>query len=123
MRIRMVPHHTAEDQPLLLLSRGVIHKMLPHSQLMLRAEDMPCDRPSLAPEQVRVGNLAASGLFALCNDSEALCREPLTYKEFMFKLPDDITPEEAQKEYQRYLAEYWGSEIRAEFQAKKNEGW
>ena len=50
-------------------------------------------------------------------------REPLTYKEFMFKLPDDITPDEAQKEYQRYLAEYWGSEIRAEFQAKKNEGW
>ena len=51
------------------------------------------------------------------------CREPLTYKEFMFKLPDDITPEEAQKEYQRYLAEYWGSEIRAEFQAKRNESW
>ena len=55
--------------------------------------------------------------------TQLACRAPLTYKEFMFKLPDDITPEEAQKEYQRYLAEYWGSEIRAEFQAKRNESW
>lgn len=41
----------------------------------------------------------------------------------MLRLADDITPEEAQREYQRYLGEYWGSEVRAEFQAKQKEPW
>lgn len=41
------------------------------------------------------------------------CRHgPMTYKELMRELPDDITPEDAQKEYQTYLTEWWGSEVR-----------
>ena len=36
----------------------------------------------------------------------------MTYKELMRELPDDITPEDAQKEYQTYLTEWWGSEVR-----------
>ena len=35
----------------------------------------------------------------------------MTYKELMRELPDDITPEDAQKEYQTYLTEWWGSEV------------
>ena len=50
-------------------------------------------------------------------------REPLAYKEFMLRLADDVTPEDAQREYRRYLAEYWGSQTRAEFQAKHKEPW
>ena len=41
------------------------------------------------------------------------CREPLPYKEFMRGLPDDITPEEAQKEFQAYLVQWWGSQVPA----------
>lgn len=37
----------------------------------------------------------------------------MTYKELMRELPDDITPEDAQKEYQAYLTEWWGSEVRS----------
>lgn len=37
----------------------------------------------------------------------------MTYKELMRELPDEITPEDAQKEYQAYLADWWGSEVRA----------
>ena len=47
----------------------------------------------------------------------------MTYKEFMLRLADDITPEDSQREYQRYLAEFWGGQTKAEFQAKKGEGW
>jgi hypothetical protein len=36
----------------------------------------------------------------------------MTYKELMRELPDEITPEDAQKEYQAYLTEWWGSEVR-----------
>lgn len=36
---------------------------------------------------------------------------PMTYKELMRELPDEITPEDAQKEYQAYLTEWWGSEV------------
>lgn len=36
----------------------------------------------------------------------------MTYKELMRELPDEITPEDAQKEYQAYLADWWGSEVR-----------
>lgn len=39
------------------------------------------------------------------------------------RLSDDITPEAAQAEYQKYLAQYWGSETRAEFQQKQNLDW
>lgn len=38
-------------------------------------------------------------------------RGPLAYKEFMHELPDDITPEEAQKEFQAYLIRWWGSQV------------
>ncbi len=50
-------------------------------------------------------------------------REPLSYKEFILQLPDEVTPEDAQREFQAYLAEYWGSQVRAEFEAKRNEDW
>ncbi len=50
-------------------------------------------------------------------------REPLSYKEFILQLPDEVTPEDAQCEFQAYLAEYWGSQVRAEFEAKRNEDW
>lgn len=39
----------------------------------------------------------------------------------MHELPDDITPEEAQKEYQAYLIRWWGSQVKAEFEARKND--
>ena len=39
-------------------------------------------------------------------------RGPLPYKEFMRELPDDITPEDAQKEFQAYLTRWWGSKVR-----------
>ena len=52
------------------------------------------------------------------------CRQgPRSYKDFCRTLPDDVTPEEAQKEYQQYLSEYWGSEVKADFESKKNEEW
>ena len=35
----------------------------------------------------------------------------MTYKELMRELPDDITPEHAQQEYQAYLTRWWGSEV------------
>ncbi|KAK9804338.1 hypothetical protein WJX72_008084 [[Myrmecia] bisecta] len=48
-------------------------------------------------------------------------RRPLTYKEFMATLHDDVTPEQAQREYQEYLKSVWGSAVRAEFEATKND--
>ena len=52
------------------------------------------------------------------------CREgPRPYKDFIKTLHDDVTPDEAQQEYQVYLAEFWGSEVRADFEAKRNETW
>lgn len=47
----------------------------------------------------------------------------MSYKDFMLRLSDDVTPEGAQAEYQKYLAQYWGSETRAEFQQKQNQDW
>ena len=47
----------------------------------------------------------------------------MSYKEFMMRLSDDVTPEDAQAEYQKYLAQYWGSVTRAEFQQKQNQEW
>ena len=37
----------------------------------------------------------------------------------MLELPDDITPEEAQKRYDEYLTEFWGSARKAHFQGIK----
>ena len=42
-----------------------------------------------------------------------------TYKLFMQELPDDITPEEAQKRYDDYLTAFWGSARKAHFQSIK----
>lgn len=38
----------------------------------------------------------------------------------MMALPDEITPEEAQKKYDEYLTAYWGSARKAFFQQIKN---
>ena len=35
--------------------------------------------------------------------------------------PPDITPEEAQAEYKKHLAEVYGSAIRADFEERKND--
>jgi len=48
-------------------------------------------------------------------------RGPLPYKEFMRELPDDITPEDAQKEFQAYLTRWWGSKVKADFEARKED--
>lgn len=45
----------------------------------------------------------------------------MTYREFMLTLHNDVTPDEAQQMYQGYLKEWWGSEVRAEFEAKKTD--
>ncbi|DBB12129.1 TPA: hypothetical protein ACH3X3_006240 [Trebouxia sp. C0006] len=45
--------------------------------------------------------------------------KPKTYKLFMQELPDDITPEEAQKRYDDYLTAFWGSARKAHFQSIK----
>ena len=47
----------------------------------------------------------------------------MTYKEFILTLADDVSPDDAQREFQTYLTEYWGSQIRAEFEAKRNQEW
>jgi SERRATE/Ars2, N-terminal domain len=52
------------------------------------------------------------------------CREPMTYKEFVYReLGDDVTPEEAKRAYDGYLEEFWGSQIRAQFETHRNEAW
>ena len=128
MMIPMAIPHMGADRPHLLLSEGnkLSHTATAHTsalldtfvQSILLSLAWRCDKKA-DMQGMTGGRIAKRGDVS----GGVTCREPLTYKEFMFKLPDDITPEEAQKEYQRYLAEYWGSEIRAEFQAKKNEGW
>ncbi len=51
-------------------------------------------------------------------------REPMNYKEFVYReLGDDVTPEQSQQAYQKYLADFWGSQIRAEFESHRNEEW
>ena len=39
----------------------------------------------------------------------------------MATLPDTVTPEGAKTEYDRYLADFWGNEAKAEFEQKKND--
>ncbi|CAD7702189.1 unnamed protein product [Ostreobium quekettii] len=48
---------------------------------------------------------------------------PDSYKEFMLRLPDDISPEGAAKRYQEYLGSWWGSRAKADFEQKKGEQW
>lgn len=45
----------------------------------------------------------------------------MTFREFMAQLPNEITPEAAKAEYDRYLADFWGNEARAEFEQRKND--
>lgn len=48
-------------------------------------------------------------------------KEPKSFKAFLLGLDDSVTPEQAQQQYQQYLAEFYGSQIRAEFESRKNE--
>lgn len=45
---------------------------------------------------------------------------PQSYKAYMMELPDDITPEDAQKKYDEYLTRFWGSARKAYFQSIKD---
>ena len=45
---------------------------------------------------------------------------PKSYKAYMMELPDDITPEDAQKKYDDYLTRFWGSARKAYFQSIKD---
>ena len=45
---------------------------------------------------------------------------PKSYKHFMMELPDEITPEDAQKKYDEYLTDFWGSARKAYFQSIKD---
>lgn len=46
---------------------------------------------------------------------------PMTFREFMAGLRNDASPEYAKSEYDRYLAEFYGNETKAEFERKKND--
>jgi len=48
---------------------------------------------------------------------------PESYRDFILSLPSDITPEEAHKRYQEYLADCHGSAVKAEFEQMKEETW
>lgn len=37
------------------------------------------------------------------------------------RLPDDVSVEQAQQDYKAYQADFWGSEVRAEFEARRND--
>jgi hypothetical protein len=45
----------------------------------------------------------------------------MTFREFMADLPNNATPEFAQREYDRYMAEFHGGEIKADFERKKHD--
>ena len=47
----------------------------------------------------------------------------MTYREFTLTLHDDVTPEESKAMFEDYLADWYGSSIRAEFEARKGEAW
>lgn len=47
----------------------------------------------------------------------------MTYREFTLTLHDDVTPEESKALFDGYLADWFGSSIRAEFEARKGEAW
>ncbi|GMH32287.1 hypothetical protein BSKO_00121 [Bryopsis sp. KO-2023] len=50
-------------------------------------------------------------------------QEPQSYKEFIFHLPDEVTPDDASRKYQEYLADWYGSRTKAEFEQRKDEEW
>ena len=43
--------------------------------------------------------------------NRVVCRGPMSFKQFLIELPDDVTPEQAQQRYDDYRAEFWGSEV------------
>jgi hypothetical protein len=45
----------------------------------------------------------------------------MTFREFMEGLPNNATPEYAKAEYDRYLADFYGNEIKADFERKKGD--
>ena len=48
-------------------------------------------------------------------------RGPMTFREFMEGLPNSATPEFAKAEYDKYMADFYGDEVKAEFERKKND--
>ncbi len=48
---------------------------------------------------------------------------PMTYREFTLTLHDDVSPEESKQLFEEYLADWYGSSIKAEFEARKGEAW
>lgn len=48
-------------------------------------------------------------------------RAPLTFVEFVRDLPPHVGPEQANDEYRRYLAGWWGDAIKAEFEEHKGD--
>lgn len=47
----------------------------------------------------------------------------LSFKEYLFKQPDDPSPDESQTRYQAYLVEYHGGVVKAEFSQYKEDEW
>ena len=50
-------------------------------------------------------------------------RRMRTFKEFIMTLPEEVLPDEAKAAYKQYQADFWGSEVRADFELNKNEEW
>ncbi|PSC73712.1 Serrate RNA effector molecule [Micractinium conductrix] len=48
-------------------------------------------------------------------------RQPDTFVEFVRRLPPHVGPEQANDEYRRYLAGWWGDTIKAEFEERKHD--
>ena len=44
-----------------------------------------------------------------------------SFKEFMMSLPEDISADDAKSNYKQYQADFWGSEVRAEFETRRND--
>lgn len=57
-------------------------------------------------------------------EASVICRDgPPSFKEFMAQLPDEVTPDQAQIQYKAHMATYFGSAVKAEFEASKNDEW
>lgn len=67
-----------------------------------------------------IGEKPASKLSALFSRGLRQENGPKTYKTYMLELPDDVTPEDAQKKYDEYLTRFWGSARKAYFQSIKD---
>ncbi|KAL4447939.1 hypothetical protein ABPG75_005158 [Micractinium tetrahymenae] len=48
-------------------------------------------------------------------------RVPLTFVEFVRDLPPHVPPDQAMDEYRRYMADWWGDAIKAEFEERKGD--